>query len=292
MGRSAMTRRLWAALVIPALALIVGCGSGSSAPGGLGSEKPSPALSHYRAYLRENGGELARGVKALALVVDHADVSEAGSKYAVARVPYGHIAPAAQLFPTLRRRIDGLEEEVPPSEYGGFHEIEKEVFWEKDTVGMRLPARRLQLNVEALRRRLGSARLGPTQIVAGVRGTLQGIVANEFPGAAERWVHCDLVDFAAKLEGVAAAYAAVKPLVADADPELARRIDRQLQEAYGKVGAYGTLARDSPKGEAGPKGIQFVVYDQVTQRERWEIVQPFKALAKSFALAAAQISRS
>ena len=58
--------------------------------------------------------------------------SEAKALYPAARIPYERIEPVAESFGDLDPRIDARENDVPPSEWGGFHRIEK-ALWEEGT---------------------------------------------------------------------------------------------------------------------------------------------------------------
>jgi iron uptake system component EfeO len=276
-------------IVLAGLLLLGPSGCGSSASSDDASPKLQAALSDYRDYLRENAAELSRRLQAMSKVIERElgeePVPAAESVYPGTRVPYGHIDPFVQLFPPLQRGIDGLEEEVPPDEYGGFHRIEKQFYWQKVTGEMEPIAKQLGADVEAVRERIDSADLQPAQLVIGIRKTIDEIAENVFAGDAARWSHLDLLDAGAKTEGAEAAFEAVKPLLEEEDPELTRRIQAQLRKALETVGEYGTLARDGDPSEPLRAGTSFVVYDQVTQDKRWEIAAPFKELSDLLAQA-------
>ena len=61
-----------------------------------------------------------------------ANIAKAKQLYPAARIPYERIEPVAESFGDLDPRIDARENDVPPSEFGGFHRIEK-ALWEEDT---------------------------------------------------------------------------------------------------------------------------------------------------------------
>lgn len=284
-------RRLLAGIVLGLLtiSLASGCGSGAGAET---TQQSQAALSDYQTYLEKNGAKLLHWVQTIELNVKKGLFPQAGSRYAAARVPYGHVAPAAQLFEPLNARIDALESEVPPDEFGGFRLIEKTIFWEETTYSLGPVARQLRHDIEELQRRLGSTNLQPPQILSGANKVLEVVLVNEIWGNAEPWSHTDLVDIAAKAEGVDAAFAAVKPLLADENPELVARIEAQLQKVFAKVGKYGILAREPEQARDREPGISFVVYDQVTQRERWDLAEPIKGLASLLSEAEAELANS
>jgi iron uptake system component EfeO len=270
-----------AALLLTAALGFAGCGSDAS--GDESSPELEASLSRYRDYLRENAAELSRQIAKMTTAIE----KEAGKEpvpgaevtYAPARVSYGHIEPAALLHPTLARRIDGLEEDVPPDEFGGFHEIEKMIFWELVTSSLKPVAKRLAADVAKLRTQIDSDELQAGQLVTGAGEVVDGIVDHLVPGDTERWSHSDLIDAGAKIEGVDAAFAAVAPLLAEADPELTKQIEGQIEKATDAVGEFGTLARDSDPSEPERAGTGFIRYDQIWQDERWQLAAPFKKLS-------------
>lgn len=286
-------KRLALAIVFSGLIALVSLGCGSSASSEEASPELQKALSGYRDYLRENAAELSRRIETMSAVIERETGKEptpgAESVYPGTRVSYGHIDPFAQLYPALARRIDGLEDEVTPDEYGGFHAIEKQFFWQKVTYEMGPIAKQLGADVEDLRERIDSADPQPAEIVTGASKVASGIVEDVFPGEAEPWSHIDLVDAAAETEGVEAAFGAIEPLLAEENPRLTKRIEAQIREALDAVGAYGTPANDAGRSEPLRAGTRFTTYDQVTHRERWELAEPFKRLAKLLAEAEAEL---
>jgi iron uptake system component EfeO len=273
-------------------ACLAGCGSGGSEANAETVQALQKSASQYRTYLDRNGAKLNHWADTIALKIDEGSWSKAGSRYAAARVPYGHLAPTAQLFEPLNKRISGLESEVPPSEFGGFHDIEKTIFWEEGTEDMKPVARQLRKDIEELNRRIASRNLQPAEVLAGANTVLEGVLTNEVWGIAEPFAHIDFTDIAAKVEGVEAAFKAARPAIAESDPDLVRRIEAQLKAVYEKVEAWGTLAREPEQARDREPGISFVVYDQVPQKDRWELAQPIKALAATLSQAIEELPDS
>ncbi len=280
-------RVLASALLV--LFAIVGAGCGDSAPSAETDQQQQAALARYESYLETNAAGLTRRVKTLQKTIDAGALSGTEGAYVYARIPYGHVDPAAQLLKPLAGRIDGLEEETLPSEFGGFHEIEKWVYWELETASMEPVVKRLRADVEELQRKIDATEFQPAEIVTGATAVLGRIVANDFPGNTERYAHSDLVDTAAKLEGVEAAFEGIKPLLEEDDPELAKQIEAQLREAFAKVGEYGTFARERHERTAG---IGFIRYDQVTQGDKWRLFAPVKVLVGLFGEAEDELDAS
>ena len=77
-------------------------------------------------------------------------VVQAKALYPAARIRYERVEPVAESFGDLDPRIDARENDVPPSEWGGFHRIEK-ALWQKGTAdGMSPVARQLLADVKEL----------------------------------------------------------------------------------------------------------------------------------------------
>ena len=90
------------------------------------------AIAQYRGYLEENTDELVAKTQPFVAAVVAGDVAEAKSLYPAARIPYERIEPVAESFGDLDPRIDARANDVPASEFGGFHRIEK-ALWEEGT---------------------------------------------------------------------------------------------------------------------------------------------------------------
>src|SRR4029079_7680155 len=90
------------------------------------------AIAEYRSYLEENTDELVSATKPFVAAVVAGDIARAEALYATTRIPYERIEPVAESFGDLDPRIDARENDVRPSEFGGFHRIEK-ALWEEST---------------------------------------------------------------------------------------------------------------------------------------------------------------
>ena len=93
------------------------------------SKRRSPSTASTS---RRTPTELVATTKPFVAAVVAGNVAEAKSLYPAARIPYERIEPVAESFGDLDPRIDARENDVPTSEFGGFHRIEK-ALWEEDT---------------------------------------------------------------------------------------------------------------------------------------------------------------
>ena len=92
----------------------------------------APALQHgvdgYRAFLERETASLVTGVEGLRAALARGDVAAAKRAYAKARVPYERVEPVAESFGDLDPRIDARANDVPRSQWTGFHPIERRLW--------------------------------------------------------------------------------------------------------------------------------------------------------------------
>lgn len=226
------------------------------------------AVAEYRRYLERNTDELVAQTKPFVTAVVTGDLAGEKSLYVAARVPYERIEPVAESFGDLDPRIDARENDVPASEFGGFHRIEKALWEEGTTAGTAPIAHQLLADVEELRRKVKTVDLQAVQIANGANELLGEVSASKITGEEERYSHTDLVDFEANVEGAEAAFEAVKPLIeSSADPELAKEIEAEFAKVEAALNPYR-------------RGDSFVSYTQLTQADTRKLAQSIDALAE------------
>ena len=242
-----------------------------------GSAKADAAVADYREYLEENTEELVAKTKPFVAAVVAGNVAEAKSLYAPARIPYERIEPVAESFGDLDPRIDARENDVPASEFGGFHRIEK-ALWEEGTAkGMAPVAEQLQKDVEELAERVETVELQAVQIANGAVELLGEVSASKITGEEERYSHTDLVDFEANVEGAEAAFEAVKPLLDESDPELSGEIEADFKAVFAGLDPYR-------------RGNGFVSYTELTEADTRKLAQSIDALAEKLSQVPAAIA--
>jgi iron uptake system component EfeO len=261
------------------------CNGGSDEDGALtvigdASAKTSPeveaAVAQYRDYLERNTDELVARTEPFVTAVVAGEVDEAKPLYAAARVPYERIEPVAESFGDLDPRIDARANDVPASEFGGFHRIEKALWVENTTAGMAPVAKQLLADVEELRGEVKTVDLQAVQIANGANELLGEVSASKITGEEERYSHIDLVDFEANVEGAEAAFEAVEPLVSGKDPKLAKEIEADFDRVYAALKPYR-------------RGDGFVPYTELSQADTRVLAQKIDALAEQISLVPAQI---
>jgi len=232
-----------------------------------GNPQAEAAVSSYRAYLEENTAALVAATEPFVAAVEAGEVEQAKSLYAPARIPYERIEPVAESFGDLDPRIDARENDVPKSEWSGFHPIEQALWVDDTTAGMTPVAKQLQADVEELQERAKTVELEPAQIANGANELLGEVSASKITGEEERYSHTDLVDFEANVEGSEAAFKAVEPIVASADRELEEEIEEGFEAVYAALDPYR-------------QGDEFVAYTQLSRADTRQLAQKIDALAE------------
>jgi len=240
------------------------------------SPEVEEAIAQYRDYLEENTDELVAATEPFVAAVVAGDVAKAKSLYPTARIPYERIEPVAESFGDLDPRIDARENDVPASEFEGFHRIEKALWAEDTAAGMAPVAKQLQDDVEELQAKVKNVDLQAVQIANGANELLGEVSASKITGEEERYSHVDLVDFKANVEGAETAFEAVEPLLSKDDPKLAKEIEASFKDVYASLKPY-------------ERGDGFVSYTELTKADTRKLAQEIDALAEELSQVPAQI---
>jgi FTR1 family protein len=182
----------------------------------------------YRAYLERETASLVTGVEALDRALGSGDVAAARRAYAVARAPYERVEPVAESFGDLDPRIDARANDVPRSQWTGFHPIERRLWALDTTKGTAALADGLVANARELQRLVRGVKLEPAQVGNGANELLGEVSKSKITGEEERYSHLDLLDFDANVDGARAAFDAIRPALAGKDPDLVSEIERRF----------------------------------------------------------------
>jgi iron uptake system component EfeO len=239
------------------------------------------AISDYTEYLLENSEELTKNTKPFVKAVIAGNIAEAKKIYPEPRINYERIEPVAESFGDLDPRIDARENDVPKSEFGGFHRIEK-ALWEEDTTkGMKPVAEGLQEDVEELEELIkGDVKIQAVEIANGANELLTEVSTSKITGEEERYSHIDLVDFLANVEGSQVAFEAVAPLIEKTQPKLVKEVAADYEAVYAALKPYETN-----------KWPGFVLYTELNKSDTRKLAQVIDALAEKSALIPAQIAK-
>jgi iron uptake system component EfeO len=261
-----------------------GEGEGTLTVTGKVQSKESPeiekAIAGYRAYLEENTAELTAKTKPFVEAVKSGDIAKAKKLFPEPRIPYERIEPVAESFGDLDPRIDARENDVKPSEFGGFHRIEKALWEEESLKGMAPVADELMANVEELEAKVKGVKLQAVQIANGANELLTEVSTSKITGEEERYSHIDLVDFKANVEGSEDAFQAVAPLMEKQDPQLVKEIEVDFAAVYAALKPYET-----------DKWPGFVLYEELTKADTRKLAQTIDTLAQNLSLVPAEIAK-
>jgi iron uptake system component EfeO len=261
-----------------------GEGEGTLKVTGKVDAKTSPeiekAIADYRKYLVENADELTANTKPFVAAVEAGDIAKAKQLYPEPRISYERIEPVAESFGDLDPRIDARENNVKPSEFGGFHRIEKALWEEETTKGMKPVAEGLQEDVEELEEKVHGVSLQAVQIANGANELLTEVSTSKITGEEERYSHIDLVDFKANVEGSQVAFESVAPLMEKKDPKLAKEIEKEFEDVYAALKPYETN-----------KWPGFVLYGELDKADTRKLAQVIDTLAENLSLVPAQIAK-
>jgi iron uptake system component EfeO len=234
------------------------------------------AIAQYREYLEKSTALLVATTKPFVAAVVAGNVAQAKSLYPAARIPYERIEPVAESFGDLDPRIDARANDVPASEFGGFHRIEK-ALWEEGTAkGMAPVAKQLEADVLELQAKVKNVKLQAVQIANGANELLSEVSASKITGEEERYSHIDLVDFQANVEGSQVAFEAVKPLLSAKDPKLAKEIEADFAKTFAALVPYR-------------RGDGFVSYTELTAADTRKLAIVIDTLAEELSQVPAQI---
>jgi iron uptake system component EfeO len=239
------------------------------------------AISDYKEYLLENSTELVELTKPFAAAVEAGEIEKAKQLYPEPRIRYERIEPVAESFGNLDPEIDARANDVPASEFKGFHRIEKALWEEQTTKGMTPVAEGLVKNVEELESIIkGNIKIQATEIANGANELLTEVSTSKITGEEERYSHIDLVDFKANVEGSQVAFEAIKPLIEKSQPKLVKEVAADYEAVYAALKPYERKAYPG-----------FVYYGELTKADTRKLAQVIDALAEKSAQIPAEIAK-
>src|SRR5882757_1195840 len=245
------------------------------------SPEVDKAIASYREYLEENTDALTTATTPFVAAVEAGDIAKAKQLYPTARIPYERIEPVAESFGDLDPRIDARENDVPKSEFGGFHRLEKALWEEESTKNMEPVAESLLEDVEELEELIkGKVKIHAVEIANGANELLTEVSTSKITGEEERYSHIDLVDFKGNVEGAEDAFLAVAPLMEGKDPSLVKEVEMDFAAVYPALKPYETS-----------KWPGFVFYTELTKADTRKLAQVIDTLAEKLSLVPAQIAK-
>ncbi|MBD5656828.1 MAG: EfeM/EfeO family lipoprotein [Candidatus Eremiobacteraeota bacterium] len=240
-------------------------------------------VSDYATYIRTQIASLVATTGPLVTAIEAGNVAAAQQAYAKARPYYERVEPVAESFTqgsnNLDNDIDARENDVPASQWEGFHRIEQGLFVAKSTAGLQTYATGLLTNVTKLQTLTSTLTYQPAELANGAVELLDEVSKTKITGEEERYSHLDLLDMEANIEGSEQAYADLQPVLVQIDPQLAAT----LTADFGALDALVNTYRD-PAALGG-----FKPYGQLTPADVLSLSRAVSTVAEPLSQVAAKV---
>lgn len=266
--------------------LLTGCGSDSSRPADAGAD-PYPAADpglvaeaerDYAGFVAEEADALLAGTIRFAHAAADGQDDRARSLYPQVRTHWERIETIAESFGDLDPRLDAREADLAEGEeWTGWHRLEKDL-WPARAEGYTALAAaerasladQLVSDTRELVSRIGGLDFSVTDIADGSRGLLEEVASGKVTGEEEYWSRTDLFDFQANIDGAVRGFEGVRPIVREADPELAATLDRRFAEVQDLLDEHR-------------RGSGFVDYDELAADQVKQLADAVNALSEPLA---------
>jgi iron uptake system component EfeO len=199
------------------------------------------AVAAYRSFVQNEADALVPATQAFVAAVKAGDVAKAKALFAPARSHYESIEPVAESFGDLDPEIDARVNDVAsPSQWTGFHRIEKALWQDKSLKGMDPYADKLMADVLKLQKLIPTAKLQPAAIANGAVDLLGEVANSKITGEEDRYSHTDLWDFEANIAGVREALDVLTPALKLRNPTLLATANSQFDAVGQALSTYKT----------------------------------------------------
>lgn len=186
------------------------------------------AIEQYRTYVIEQCDLFVKETEKFTTAVKAGNLDEAKALYAPTRMYYERIEPIAEALGDLDPNIDARENDVDPSEWRGFHHIEKSLWEAGTTKGEEEVADQLLADAQLLRAKVETVDINASMLVTGAVELLNEVSSSKVTGEEERYSHTDLYDFVANVEGASKIYELLKPELQKKDADLEKDIGERF----------------------------------------------------------------
>jgi iron uptake system component EfeO len=239
------------------------------------------ATGGYQQYVIAEVAKLGPATTAFTDAVRAGDVAKAKTLFAPARYYYEEVEPVAESFGDLDADIDARINDVDdPSQWSGFHRIEKALWSDDSTKGMTPYANTLDIDVAKLKSLVATATYQPAQLANGATDLLNEVASSKITGEEDRYSHTDLSDFEANLGGAQKAYSLLEPALTVVDAALATTVTARFAAVTASLQPFhGDYA-----------GTSYVDYSTVNTSQRRVLTQAVDALAEPLSEVAAKVS--
>lgn len=229
-------------------------------------------LSEYKVYLAAQSGLLVKAAGRLEEAIRAGDVEAAKAAWLAARLPYKRIEAVTGRIADLENAIDPLPDYLEKREqdpaFTGFHRLEYGLWGEGTAGGLAPVAQRLSGDVAALKDRLKALRLQPEELAGTALRQARRLGEGQVRDGENAYAASDLAEIEASLEGMEKSVMLLKPLVAEAAPDVAAGLEKGFSAARAALDAHRA-------GETYPP------YDRLDAQAREALAASFRALAEA-----------
>ncbi|MEH2294693.1 iron uptake system protein EfeO [Nostoc sp.] len=230
------------------------------------------AIAEYKVYVTKETNQLVADNKTFTDAVIAGDLAKAQKLYASTHVHWERAEPIAELFSDLDKTMDSRADDFAKKEadpqFTGYHRIEKALFQDKTTKGMKPFAEKLQKDGLELQKRIATLTIEPKNMVGGAAGLIEEVAATKISGEEDRYSHTDLWDFSANVDGSQKIVELLRPVIQKANPDLLGRVDANFTKVNQKLAKYKT-----PDGG-------FATYDKVSEADKKDMKTAIAALSE------------
>ncbi|WP_375492646.1 iron uptake system protein EfeO [uncultured Nostoc sp.] len=252
--------------------LTVKTGGDSQAKGTVDQGQLVGAIAEYKVYIIKEIDQLVTKTKILTDAVIAGDLAKAQKSYASAHLHYERTEPIAELFSDLDKSMDSRADDFAKKEadpqFTGYHRLEKALFQDKTTKGMKPYAEKLQKDALDLQKRIATLSIEPKNMVGGAAELIEEVGKTKISGEEDRYSRTDLWDFSANVDGSQKIVELLRPAIQKANPELLARVDANFTKVDQGLAKYKT-----PDGG-------FVNYNKVSETDKKEMKTAIAALAE------------
>ncbi|AEA23147.1 iron uptake system protein EfeO [Pseudonocardia benzenivorans] len=235
------------------------------------------ATQAYHDYVVTEVGQLQTAAKTFTDAVRAGDISAAEQAYAPARVHYESIEPVAESFGDLDPAIDArIDDVTDPTQWTGFHRIEKALWADHSLAGMAPVADKLDADIATLKAKVATNTYQPAELANGASDLLTEVSTSKVTGEEDRYSHTDLWDFAANIDGARKAFELLQPALAATDPDLAQQLEARFTDVVNGLAKYRS-------------GNGYEDYGAVTDTDRRSLADSVNALAEPLSQVAGKV---
>jgi iron uptake system component EfeO len=250
---------------------------GGGAPTAPADTSLAVATQGYHDYIVSEVDQLVPTTKTFTDAVRASDMAKAKAAFAPARLHYESVEPVAESFGDLDPDIDSRIDDVKdPSQWTGFHRIEKALWVDNSLAGMAPIADKLDTDVNTLKTKVEAETYQPAQLANGAGDLLTEVSTSKVTGEEDRYSHTDLWDFQANIDGARKCFELLRPALAAKNPDLAQQLEARFTDVVSGLSQY-------------KKGNGYVDYSTVPQDQRRKLADAVNALAEPLSKVAGQV---